>query len=68
MNVAKFLISFIRKGTIQNEYISWAQNVMNDNTINTMNILDHPAMINYNKTKLTEHRTSGDRQRKLKWS
>ena len=41
---------------------------MNDNTINTMNILDHPAMINYNKTKLTEHRTSGDRQRKLKWS
>ena len=36
---------------------------MNDNT---MNILDHPAMINYNKAKLTEQCTIGDRQRKLK--
>ena len=64
-NIAKFISCIVRKATIPDEYISWEQNVMNDNT---MNILDHPAMINYNKTKLTEQCTSGDRQRKLKWS
>ena len=35
---------------------------------NKIGILDHPALINYNKTKLTEQWTNGDRQRDLKWS